>query len=63
MGTSIMKEKLENGNVSIATNDLGIYVIKIESEGATESLWADQSELLALRQLLDKLDISKPGEL
>lgn len=58
-----MKEKLENGNVSISSNDLGIFVIKIESEGSTESLWADQNELLALRQLLDRLDISKPEEL
>jgi hypothetical protein len=53
-----MKNKIEDKNVSIITNDLGIYVIKVESEGATESCWLDSDEIGRLKKLINSLDLS-----
>jgi hypothetical protein len=53
-----MKTKLTSpsGNMVITSNDLGIYTLKVESEGSTESLWLDKEEITELRNLLNLLE-------
>jgi len=47
------EEKSSSGKFTLMSNELGIYVLKLDSEGSTESIWLDEAELEELKNFLN----------